>query len=101
SPRTPPEGAALWTPAKGPRPLDPMTPSRGFQRPQAFGGGPGGSASWRVSGRSPEPSSPSSGASFNSALDAAAPAERPMPDEQTVIARCEGRVGRLVLNRPQ
>jgi len=25
----------------------------GFQSPQAFGGGPGGSASWRVSGRSP------------------------------------------------
>jgi len=35
------------------------------------------------------------------AIDAAAILETRMPDEPTVIARRDGRVGRLVLNRPQ
>jgi enoyl-CoA hydratase len=41
------------------------------------------------------------GAGGADALDAAAIQESRMPDEQTVIARRDGRVGRIVLNRPQ
>ena len=41
------------------------------------------------------------GASSGGALDALTILETRMQDEQTVIARRDGRLGRIVLNRPQ
>ena len=49
-PRTPPEGAALWTPAKGNAPPSPQ-PNGWIPKAAAFGGGSrGAKPPWRVSG---------------------------------------------------